>query len=105
MNERKEYIDKMAEQLRSWDNEITKYQQKAAQMNENVKQKYQDEVTKLKARKKQVQQKLDELKSSSDSAWKELKNGFDRSWKELKTAFNNANSSFKKQEKFPALSA
>ena len=88
MNERKDYIDKMAEQLKSWDNEITKYQQKAAQMNENVKQKYQDEVTKLKARKKQVQQKLDELKSSSDSAWKELK-----------TAFNNANSSFKKQEK------
>lgn len=92
MKERKEYIDKMAEQLKAWDTEIAKYQEKANHMGDDVRSQYQERIARLKERRENVQIRLNELRQSGDEAWQVLKNGFEKSWSELKEAFDNARS-------------
>jgi archaellum component FlaC len=58
MNERKEYIDKMAEQLKSWDNELIRYQEKAKNLKDNLNQNYQNELSRIKDQLSQTQGKL-----------------------------------------------
>ncbi len=89
MSERKDYIDKMAQQLKAWDDEIVKFQEKASQVNENVRQKYKDEISRLKERRQQLQFHMDELKRSSDIVWTELKSGLEKSWSDIRTAYDN----------------
>lgn len=98
MAERKEYINKLAEQLKSWDDEIAKYQAKAAKVNEDARQRYQSEISKMKQRREQLQAKYEEVKKSSDDAWHSLKSGFEKSWTDLRNAFDEARSKFKSEE-------
>ena len=90
MKERKEYIDKMADQLKSWDNELSRYQEKANKLSGDAKNQYQESITNLKERKDRLQEKLDNLRQSSDNAWKELKAGFEKSWSDLRESFSKA---------------
>jgi chromosome segregation ATPase len=94
MSERKEYIDKMAEQLKSWDNELIKYQEKIKNVNDNMRQNYQEELSRIKDKMSQVQNKLNEMRQAGDGAWKELRAGLERSWTELRNSFESARSKF-----------
>jgi SMC interacting uncharacterized protein involved in chromosome segregation len=90
MNERKEYIDKMAEQLKSWDNELIRYQEKAKNLKDNLNQNYQNELSRIKDQLSQTQGKLNEMKQTGNDAWIELRSGMEKSWAELRNAFENA---------------
>jgi chromosome segregation ATPase len=94
LSDRKEYIERMSKQLKSWDDQIIKLEEKAAGVNEETKEKYRNELFKLKKQENKTRQKLEELKKSGDEAWNDVKKGFEKSWSELSSAFENAHSGF-----------
>ncbi|MEJ2054900.1 MAG: MgtC/SapB family protein [Calditrichaceae bacterium] len=94
LSDRKEYIERMSKQLKSWDDQIIKLEEKAAGVNKETKEKYRNELFKLKKQENNTRQKLEELKKSGDEAWDDLKKGFEKSWSELSSAFENAHSGF-----------
>jgi len=94
MQDRKAYIDKMAAQLKEWDDKIQELQVKAEKAKTDAKTEYQKEIQQLRQKRDEAQNKLNQLQQASDEAWQELRAGAEKSWNDLKRAFENARSKF-----------
>lgn len=90
MTDRKEYIDKAAEQLKEWDNELITLEAKSNLVKEDVKDRFQNKIEDLKVQKSDLKTKLDELKSSGEDAWAVLNKEFTESFEKIKGAFDEA---------------
>jgi len=75
MENRKEYIDKMAAKLKGWDDEIIKLEAKADAAKSDLKAEINHHVDDLKAKKEAALQKLKEIRASGGEAWGDLKAG------------------------------
>jgi hypothetical protein len=53
----------------------------------------------LKAKRKEVEDKMAELQQAGEGAWEDLKQGLENSWEILKGAFAKAKSRFEQEEK------
>lgn len=89
------YQEKMEARLHEWQAKIDVLKSKAQKVKADQKIKYQEEIDKLQAQQQKMRKKLDELKSSSDSAWKELKVGVEMAWKDLESAVKHGMEKFK----------
>lgn len=92
---RKKYIDKLAAQLKVWDDEIAKLQIKASKLKSGSQVKYDRLIDELNFQKKNAQIKLRELKNSSGDSWEVLKEGSEKIWDEMKKTFEKSVSKFK----------
>jgi translation elongation factor EF-Ts len=72
MNERQEYIDKLAAQLKEWDNEIEKLQAKVKHASQDVKEKYQAEMANIIEKRDAAKSKLTEIQQSTLEAWQRI---------------------------------
>lgn len=95
METRKAYIDKMTTQLKQWDDELQQLKTIADRAKAEVKTEYYRQIDDLRARRENVQLKLNEIRNASDQAWENLKTGLEKGWSELKTAFDSAKAKFK----------
>lgn len=95
MSNRKEYIDKLSNQLKMWDNEIEKIEMKANQAKTDVKSDYQQQLEKLNLKRQAVENKINEIRGASEDAWQELKNGAEDALNTMKEAMDSAMSKFK----------
>ncbi len=95
MENREEYQGKVEAQLSEWGAEIDKLKAWADKVAADTRQSYYDQIEALRAKQASMQAKLQELKTSNDSAWGDLKEGLDHSWNELKDSFNKAAARFK----------
>jgi len=95
MEDKKSYLQKMADQLKQWDTEIDELKAKAIKAKAGSRTELLGQIDKLRAKKETAQDKLKQLQAAGDGSWDEMKAGLERSWKEFKGAFSNASAKIK----------
>lgn len=95
MENRKEYIDKMAAKLKGWDDEILKLQAKADTAKADLKAEIKHHVDDLKAKKEAALQKLKEIQSHSETAWGDVKAGAETAMGTVEDSLKKAWARFK----------
>ena len=95
MQDKKSYLQMMADQLKQWDAKIDELKEKADKTKAESREEFLRQIDTLRVKKNSLQDELKRLQQTGDGAWYELKAGLDRSWTEFKGAFSNASAKFK----------
>jgi hypothetical protein len=90
MENRKDYIDRMAARLREWDTELQKLEAKAETAKTDVKASYNQKINELRLKKEEAQLKLKKIQDAGEDAWEELQEGAEKSWKIFEDSEKNA---------------
>ncbi|MGH7496469.1 MAG: coiled coil domain-containing protein [bacterium] len=95
MEDKKSYLQSLAQQLQDWDKEMDELKLKAGSAKSGAKAEFQKQLDELRVKRDTAQAKFLELQKVGDEAWEEMKEGLEKSWTELKTSFRSAVSKFK----------
>jgi recombinational DNA repair ATPase RecF len=95
MEDKKSYLQKMADQLKEWDREINDLKARVSKARAESKTELLNQIDELHKKQENAHGKLKQLQDAGDDAWDEMKTGLERSWTEFKSAFSNASSKFK----------
>ena len=95
MENRKDYIDRMAARLKEWDSEVQKLEEKAETVKADVKASYNQQINELRLKKEEARIKLEKIQDAGEDAWEELKEGTEKSWKIFEESVKNAWGKFK----------
>jgi type IV secretory pathway VirB9-like protein len=95
MENRKDYIDRMAARLKEWDAEVQKLEEKAETVKADVKASYNQQINELRLKKEEARIKLEKIQDAGEDAWEELKEGTEKSWKIFEESVKNAWGKFK----------
>ncbi len=95
MSKKEAYQKNLQAQMDDCSLELDKLKAKADQAEADMQLKYYEEIEKIRDKKKNVDKKLDELKSASEEAWEDLKEGIEIAWVSLESGFQSARSKFK----------
>ena len=90
MNMKEAYQDKMHTQLRKWQAKIDVLKAKADQAGAEQKIKYYEEIESLHEKQRKVHDKLDELRSTSETAWEKAKASVEVAWQDLRESVDRA---------------
>jgi hypothetical protein len=90
MENRKDYIDRMAARLREWDTDLQKLEAKAETAKTDVKASYNQKINELRLKKEEAQLKLKKIQDAGEDAWEELQEGAEKSWKIFEDSVKNA---------------
>jgi hypothetical protein len=80
MDNRREYIVKMAARLKELDGEISKLEMMAEKAVEEMKAEYHQQIKDLFLKKAKVQDQVNKLQEASGNAWEDMKAGAELSW-------------------------
>lgn len=94
MTDRKMYIDKFADKLKQFDDDIEKLENKTRNKLDVVKVKLDEGIKEIQQKRKNAGDKFSELKESSNDAWKELKKGLEKVENDLQTSIRKAKNKF-----------
>lgn len=94
MTDRKMYIDKFAGKLKEYDSEIEKLENKARDLLGEAKSKINEGISGLQLKRRNTENKLNELKKSSTEAWMEIKNGVEEMEEDLQKSIVRAKQKF-----------
>ena len=95
MGIREAYQEKMHAQLDEWQQKIDMLKSKADKAEAEQKIKYYEQIESLRTKQQALNEKLDELRTASESAWDDVKAGVDLAWHDLEHAFERAVNKFK----------
>ncbi len=90
------YVQKLKAKIDEWNADLDKLSAKADQADGETKIKYQQQIEDLKSKRKELQDKVTNLKDASESAWEDIKEGVEKSWETWKESFSKAKTEFKK---------
>lgn len=93
---RQEYINKLKAKIDEWNTEISDLAQKAGRVKEEKKAEYKKWMETLSTRRKNLEEKITNMKEAEESSWEGLKYGVESSWEALKEKYAEAKSIFKK---------
>ncbi len=91
---KKEYVSELSNQLDKLDEKIDDLDAKIDKLQGQAKQKWQDKLKTLKAKRREVDEKLDNLKSASEDAWGKFREGTTNAWNDLKQSFDATEKAF-----------
>jgi septal ring factor EnvC (AmiA/AmiB activator) len=95
MSEKRDaYVQKMKAKLDEWNADIAKLEAKARQKEADARADVERRIEKLKAKRKTVEDDLDQLLRSGEYAWEDLKAGIDSAADALGEALRSARSHF-----------
>ena len=77
-----------------WNLERNKLEAKAQHAKVEVKKKFEEQLTALQKSRETMRQKLNQVDTASEDAWKDFKEGVDNAWKSLNEAIKKARSHF-----------
>jgi len=77
-----------------WSTERDKLEAKAQHAKVEVKKKFEDRLKTLQEKREKMGQKLDQIDTASEDAWKDIKKGVDNAWHSLNEAIKKARSHF-----------
>ena len=97
MEDKKTYLQKMADKLVEWDRKIEDLKKRGNEAASIMKEDYVKMAEDLKVKKKTAEEKLAQLKSAGEEGWDELKRGADRAVSELSEAVTRALSKFRQK--------
>jgi len=95
MEDRKEYIDNFANQLKKWDSDIMVMQEKVKNYASNVKIDLQKQLNNLESQRNILKINLDKMKDSNIETWKDLKERTEKSWVDFKERISNISEKIK----------
>ncbi len=95
MEDKKSYLQKLADQLQQWDVELDELKARAGKAKAESKTELLNQVEALRMKKETAQNKLKQLQEAGEGAWDDMKAGIEKSWTELTGAFSNAFAKFK----------
>ena len=95
MESKELYKAKFDTQLKEWSIRIADLKAKAELAEANIKVEYLKQVEDLRAKKEEIQVKLEELNKAGDEAWETLRAGVEHAASELKDSIHIAISKFK----------
>jgi hypothetical protein len=90
------YVEKLIAKLDEINAEMEKLAEKAGKEDTKAKIKYQKQLEDLRAKRKDVVEKLAELRQAGESAWEDLKHGLENTFEILKTSFSKAKTEFER---------
>ena len=97
MGEKREaYIQKLKAKMDEWNAEIDILSAKAEQAKAETKIEYLKEMEDLRAKRRDLQEKIVEMEKAGENAWEDLKQGVENSWQIFKKSLTKAKSEFKK---------
>jgi predicted nucleic acid-binding Zn-ribbon protein len=96
MSTREEYVQKMHELLDKLNAEIDVLASKAEHAENEVRDEYRQQITDLRARQHDAQNRLASLRSAGEGAWEDLKAGVDMAKDAIGEALESARSRFSK---------
>ena len=80
MENRREYIDRMAARLKELESEISELGKIADKVVAEVKAEYHQQIQDLFLKKEELQTKVSKIQEASGSAWEDMKAGAEISW-------------------------
>ncbi len=89
MDNKREYIVKMAARLKELDGEISKLEKIADKAVEEMKAEYHQQIEDLFLKKAKVQDQVDKLQKASGNAWEDMKAGAELSWEVFQDSVEN----------------
>ena len=98
MEDKKSYLQKLAQQLQDWDGEMEALKLKADEAKSGARAEFQKQLEELRAKRDTAQKKFQELQEAGDEAWDEIKAGLEKSWGEMRTSFRSAVNKFKQEK-------
>lgn len=84
MAKREEYIDKLDQQLREWNTQINKLQEKASNESQDLKAKLEEKLDDLREKRRQMKTKSERIKSSGDDVFTNIKKDTEKLWGDVK---------------------
>lgn len=96
MSKRDVYIQKLHAKIDEWNSDIEKLAAKAQQAEADARIEYQEQIAALKRQRRDVENKLADLKQSGEGAWEDLRAGLDLAFDSMSEAVKSAMSRFKK---------
>ena len=97
MEKKETYQEKMDAQLKEWTVMLEELKAKAQRASVDAKIHYQEQIELLRTKCDAAQAKLQELRTSGESAWERLAAGMENAWKKLKGAWNIAAAKLKEK--------
>lgn len=85
----------MDAQIKEWSAKIEVLKAKAEKVNAHQKVKYYEKIESLQNKKKTFEDKLNQLRTSSELAWEEFREGVELAWEDLKSALERVSEKFK----------
>jgi uncharacterized coiled-coil DUF342 family protein len=95
MSNRDAYVEKMHAKLDEWNAEIDRLKAKLDGAKAEKRIEYREDIENLKAKQKEVEEKIDTLRDAGDDAWEDLKKGVEDAWQSMESAVNAAKNRFK----------
>ncbi len=92
MEDKKSYLQNLADQLHQWDVEIDELSARAGKA--EAKTEHLNQIDDLRAKKEAAQSQMKQLQEAGDGAWNDMKAGVEKSWTELTGAFASAFAKF-----------
>jgi len=90
METRKDYIARLAEKLRAWDDKIDELRDRTDGATADLKIRYKQELVELKEIRERAARHMTEVREAGGDAWKALKEDFDKKIKQVKESFKKA---------------
>tara|TARA_Y100001933_G_scaffold138185_1_gene137107 strand:- start:378 stop:665 length:288 start_codon:yes stop_codon:yes gene_type:complete len=95
MKNKEEFIKTLHAKIDKWDAEIDRLSAKAAVLEAESREEYYQQLAELKAKRSQIEEKLEKVQQSSGDAWQDLKSGLDLALETMSEALKSAASRFK----------
>ena len=92
---RKEFIANMKRRLDDLDANIDELEKKAGKVEADARKEYEQRLADMKEKRRQVDQKLDEIRAAGEGGWNALKQEAEHTWKALQNSFNYFTSHYK----------
>lgn len=94
MEDKKSYLQNLADQLHQWDVEIDELNARVDRANAEAKMEHLNQIDDLRTKKEAAQSQMKQLQAAGDDAWDDMKAGVEKSWTELSGAFASAFAKF-----------
>ncbi|MGH8642843.1 MAG: hypothetical protein ACRET6_14105 [Burkholderiales bacterium] len=96
MSLRDEYFARMVSKFKSWDAEFSMLTERSEQLSADTRAPYDGQLEKLRANRDAAYKKLQEIRTTGESAWRGLQAGLDAAWGPLKITLDRLSTELKK---------
>ena len=93
---RDEYVAKLKSQLDRWNEDLAKWEEQARRAGADARQRYEKELTGLKAQREKALYQMKLLQGASTTAWSEVARGADAAWDTFRKSLDTARTHFEK---------
>lgn len=94
MPERKEFAQRVRQQLEDWDYQLDRLSARLVDLSHEWRQQARQRLITIRNRRDQLETELTELENHSGDAWQDIKAGIELAWDGLKTGLLAARSEF-----------